>query len=186
MRDIKTMTMEEKYQIVVSNDKSYDNQLLYGVKSTKIFCHPSCSSKKPLRKNTVFFNSNEEAIIQGYRPCKRCRPDKEIYRPDQELVAEVEEYIDEHFREGDVISRLPSEFSISMNHLRRVFKWVMKKTLNQYLVKKRIDESMCLLRQSDVSIIEIVHQSGFKSSSNFYKCFKDIAEMTPREYRKNY
>lgn len=185
MRDIKKMTMEEKYQIVISNDQSYDNQLLYGVKSTKIFCRPSCNSRKPLRKNTVFFISNEEAISQGYRPCKRCRPDRELYRPDEDLVAEVKKYIDLHFREGDVISQLPSDFSISMNHLRRVFKWVMKQTLNQYLIKKRIDEAKCMLKQSDFSIIEIVYKSGFKSSSNFYKCFKGITGMTPREFRKN-
>lgn len=177
------MTMEEKYQIVISNDQSYDNQLLYGVKSTKIFCRPSCSSKKPLRKNTVFFYTNQEAIENGYRPCKRCRPDRETYQPDEELVAEVKRYLDQHFLDDEVLSQLPSEFSISANHLRRVFKLVMQCTLNQFLVSKKIDEAKRLLNQPQYSIIEIVHQSGFKSSSNFYKCFKNITKMTPREYR---
>ena len=185
MRDIKNMTIEEKYQIVISNDKSFDNQFLYGVKSTKIFCHPSCNSKKPLRKNTVFFYTFQEAIEKGYRPCKRCRPDKEAYQPDAEFVAEVKRYIDMHFLDEEVLSQLPGEFSISENHLRRVFKLVMDKTLHQYLINKKIDEAKYLLIQSNFSIIEIIYKSGFKSSSSFYKFFKDINKMTPREYRNS-
>ncbi len=68
------MNDKEKIKAVLSRDKSYDDKFIFGVKSTKIICKPSCPSKLPLEKNIVFFHSIDEAIKNGYRPCKICKP----------------------------------------------------------------------------------------------------------------
>lgn len=69
------MTREEKIQAIQNRDKEFDSQFIYGVKNTKIVCKPGCPAKVPSEKNIVFFNTLEEAVQNGYRPCKRCRPD---------------------------------------------------------------------------------------------------------------
>ena len=71
------MTREEMVQICQRRDKRYDGVFFLGVKSTKIVCKPSCSSRVPLEKNMVFFQTAEEAFKAGYRPCKRCMKEYE-------------------------------------------------------------------------------------------------------------
>lgn len=68
------MNDKEKIKAVLSRDNNYDDKFIFGVKSTKIICKPSCPSKLPLEKNIVFFNYIDEAIHNGYRPCKICKP----------------------------------------------------------------------------------------------------------------
>ena len=63
-----------KWKVVIENDNSFDECFFYAVKSTGIFCRPSCRSKPPLQNNVEFFHTSEEAVKAGYRPCKRCRP----------------------------------------------------------------------------------------------------------------
>jgi AraC family transcriptional regulator, regulatory protein of adaptative response / methylphosphotriester-DNA alkyltransferase methyltransferase len=75
------LTENEKWEAVIKCDKTYDGQFFYGVKTTGIFCKPSCSSKTPLRKNCEFFDEIDKAYTSGLRPCKRCRPDLSDYKP---------------------------------------------------------------------------------------------------------
>jgi len=67
---------QEKYDFLGRQDKSYDGQFYIAVKTTGIFCLPSCSAKKPLQKNVIFYDTKEEAIKNGFRACKVCKPDK--------------------------------------------------------------------------------------------------------------
>lgn len=76
------MNEQEKMQAIQNKDVSYDGRFIYGVKTTKIICRPGCPAKVPLKKNIVFFDTMEEAIEKGYRPCKRCKP--EIFNQSQE------------------------------------------------------------------------------------------------------
>lgn len=75
------MDEQEKLQAIQNRDKSYDGKFLFGVKTTKIICRPGCPAKIPLEKNVVFFDTMEEAIEKGYRPCKRCKP--QLVKPEQ-------------------------------------------------------------------------------------------------------
>lgn len=67
---------EEKYNFIGSKDKKYDGKFYTAVKTTGIFCLPSCKARKPLEKNVIFYNTKEEAIENGFRACKICKPDK--------------------------------------------------------------------------------------------------------------
>ena len=84
-----TLTDNEKWDAVVHCDPTYDGQFFYGVKTTGIFCRPSCKSKTPLRENVEFFDEAAVASARGMRPCKRCRPDLLDYAPTRELLSKI-------------------------------------------------------------------------------------------------
>lgn len=69
------MDKQEKIKAIQNRDNKYDGKFFCGVKTTKIVCFPSCPSRTPLEKNIELFDTLEEAIQNGYRPCKRCNPD---------------------------------------------------------------------------------------------------------------
>ncbi len=70
------MDVREKMRAIQNRDKAYDGKFIYGVKTTRIICKPGCPAKIPLEKNIVFFDTLEEAVQNGYRFCKRCRPEE--------------------------------------------------------------------------------------------------------------
>ena len=65
---------QEKYDFIGSRDTRYDGLFYTAVKTTKIFCLPSCRAKKPLQKNVIFYDTKEEALENGFRACKICKP----------------------------------------------------------------------------------------------------------------
>jgi methylphosphotriester-DNA--protein-cysteine methyltransferase len=69
---------QEKYNFIGSKDKKYDGKFYTAVKTTGIFCLPSCPARKPLEKNVIFYNTKDEAIENGFRACKVCKPDKSL------------------------------------------------------------------------------------------------------------
>lgn len=175
---------EDKWEIVVRCDKSYDGVFFYGVKTTKIFCRPSCKSRTPIRKNVGFFNNAQNAIDMGFRPCKRCCPDKIIFEPDLEIVKSAEDIFYEYYNKQINLSSISKELGISTNHLIRIFKVHKGVTPKQYITKIRVHKAKELLNEKDIDIINIAYTTGFRSLSNFYKCFKEQTGYTPNEYRK--
>ena len=69
---------QEKYDFIGSKDKKYDGEFYTAVKTTGIFCLPSCRARKPLQKNVIFYDAKEESIKNGFRACKVCKPDKSL------------------------------------------------------------------------------------------------------------
>lgn len=88
------MTEDEMYKAVLSNDENYDGIFFYAVKSTGIYCRPSCKSKPPLRDNICFFESAEDAKAAGFRSCKRCRSDLLEYHPIKDIAADIKNRIE--------------------------------------------------------------------------------------------
>jgi AraC family transcriptional regulator of adaptative response / methylphosphotriester-DNA alkyltransferase methyltransferase len=88
---MKQLTEDEMFEAVVNNDANYDGLFFYTVKSTGIFCRPSCPSRKPNRDNVEFFTTAMEA---GYRPCKRCRSDLLTYHPMAEIASEMKDHME--------------------------------------------------------------------------------------------
>ena len=73
-RRINMLTKREKYNFIGKRNTSYDGVFYTAVKTTKIFCLPSCRAQKPLEKNVIFYDTKEEAINSGFRACKVCKP----------------------------------------------------------------------------------------------------------------
>lgn len=181
------MNNDDKWKAVVDCDKRYDGLFYYAVKTTGIFCRPSCKAKLPLRENTLFFDTAGKALEGGFRPCKMCRPDisESIYEPNKELMKKAREILNNRYSDTIVISSIAQELGLSESHLTRLFKLYYSLTPNEYIVKLKIEKAMELLSQSDLDINAIAYEAGFRSISNFYKCFNEHTGSTPKAYRKN-
>lgn len=177
---------DEKWNVVISCNKYYDGLFYYAVKTTGIFCRPSCKAKTPLKENILFFNSVDDAIKEGFRPCKLCRPDIKEYNfePNRELIEKVKEKLIQNYNKPIKFRFISKEFGVSISHLTRLFKEYIGLTPNEYVSQIRINKAMQLLSKSNDTILEIAYDVGFKSLSNFYKCFKQNAGIAPKEYRK--
>lgn len=178
------LTDNEKWEAVIDCDKAYDNLFFYGVKTTGIFCRPSCKAKAPIRKNIVFLNTVNDAMDGGFRPCKRCRPDILIYEPDVELVNKAKEMLGQVYDKPLDLNKIAKQLSISQSHIARLFKENTGATPMQYIINIRITKACALLWQTNAGILEIAHNTGFLSLSNFHKKFKEQTGLTPKEYRK--
>lgn len=184
MKKLTRISDTEKWQAVVSCDSRYDGIFFYGVKTTGIFCRPSCKSKTPVRDNVTFFDNVESATKTGFRPCKRCQPDKVAFEHNLELVKKAKDIFDVDYNKTIDLSHISKQLGVSTSHLIRLFKQYRGLTPTQYIVKIRIDKATELLNQKDISILDIAYMIGFKSLSNFYKCFKQQTGHTPNKYRK--
>lgn len=186
MKHRRPMSEEEKWKAVINCNKLYDGMFYYAVKTTGIFCRPSCRAKSPLRENILFFNNARDAVKEGFRPCKLCRPDiiDNDYEPNRELIENVKRKLDKSFSEPINIESISYEFGVSPSHLTRLFKRFYGISPIGYIMKLRVAKAIELLQQSDKSILDIAYSTGYKSLSNFYKCFKEHTGYTPNEYRR--
>lgn len=187
MQKYEPLSKEDKWKAVINCDKSYDGVFYYGVKTTGIFCRPSCKAKAPLKDNTLFFDNIEDAIMDGFRPCKLCRPDikTDNYEPNKDLVEEIKKRLSESYNVQFDLKAVAKEFCISASHLTRLFKEYAGITPSEFFIYTRIERATELLVKTDEKVLEIAFDSGFKSLSSFYKAFKESTGCTPNEYRKN-
>ncbi|HHY77565.1 MAG TPA: methylphosphotriester-DNA--protein-cysteine methyltransferase family protein [Clostridiales bacterium] len=185
MENSKIISDFEKWQAVVSCDKKYDGIFYYGVKTTRIFCRPSCKSKTPIQDNVVFFDNAAQAIAGGFRPCKKCRPDKLVFEPELEIIKRAINLFNETYNQQVNLEYASKQLGVSINHLIKIFKKHIGLTPIQYISKMRVDKAKMLLKQGDIGILDIAYSVGYGSLSTFYRCFKDQTGYTPNEYRKN-
>ncbi len=184
MDNIFNMTVQEMYEAVISNDESYDTLFFYAVKSTGIYCRPSCKSKAPKIENIEFYKTAEEGVSAGYRPCKRCRSDLLDYKPMREIAEKLKQLIDDMFNELNDLNNEMDKLGLSRKRMVEVFKDEYGKTPSAYVNDLRYKEAIRLLEKTDKEIVDIAYCVGFSSISAFYKFFKERANVSPATYRK--
>lgn len=183
MAKIKKLTKDIMWTIVINNNPTYDGVFYYGVKTTKIFCRPSCKSKRPLRKNVLFFDNIQHAITAGHRPCKRCRPDLDTFTEPIKLMINTVSYIIEtEYSNPQLLAEIPARIGLSSFHLQRSFKKETKITPKAYLQRIRIKRAEELLQQSTLNNTEICFTVGFQSISCFYATFRTITGFSPKAF----
>lgn len=180
------MTTKEKWDAVLQNDKRYDGIFYYGVKSTGIFCRPSCKSKPPLEENVEYFDTAESAIKAGYRPCKRCRPDLFEYQPELERAQDIKAVIDRLFQDREALRDELSQMGLLRRSMTEAFVNQYGKTPREYADNLRVEAAKAQLPNKDKPILDIAFSLGFESMSSFYSCFKKFVKMSPGDYRKQY
>ncbi len=178
------MTFDERYEAVIQNDENYDNMFFYAVKSTGIYCRPSCKSKAPKAENVVFFKTSKEAVEAGYRACKRCRSDLLDYKPMKKIAENLKMLIDDMFKEAENLNTEMEKLGLSRKRMVEVFKEEYGVTPSGYVNDLRYLEARRLLEQTDIEVIDIAYFVGFGSLSAFYKFFKERANMSPAAFRK--
>lgn len=174
---------DERWQAIINNNESYDDLFIYAVTSTGIFCRPSCKSRDPKKENVRIFKNTDEAIADGFRPCKRCKPGG-LRLPDEEWAIQIGEYIDEHYREPLTLEILADNCHGSPFHLQRTFKRIAGLTPVEYIQKVRILKAKHELATTDKSVAEVGLRVGLPSPSYFITLFKKKTGQTPKQYRK--
>lgn len=131
-------TAEERWQAVLDHDRAANGHFVYCVRSTGIFCRPTCPSRRPLLTNVLFYSNNEEAEISGFRPCRRCKPQDLVSPSDLRQLAAVEMVKKEivmastHATKRPSLKYLASKAGMSSFHFHRVFKARTGLTLDEY------------------------------------------------------
>lgn len=183
---------EAQWRAVQQRDRAADGMFVYAVRSTGIYCRPSCPSRKPRRTQVVFFNLPEAAEAKGFRPCLRCRP--RLQNPGDArtaAVARVCREIEARVRgEGSGTSELPVTLSalsapvgMSPHQLERAFRRVMGITPRQYADAQRMRRLKSRLRKGD-DVTTALYDAGFGSSSRLYERAPGHLGMTPATYRR--
>ncbi|MGZ7151766.1 bifunctional transcriptional activator/DNA repair enzyme AdaA [Bacillus sp. BC08] len=173
----------EHWQAIIHNDSSYDSKFFYAVKSTGIFCRPSCKSRIPNKNNVRIFHHAEQALSEKFRPCKRCKPSG-ITLPNEEWVEQIKDYIEKHFDELLTLDILAEMCHGSPFHLQRTFKKTTGISPIEYIQQFRIVKAAEQLLQSNQSIKEISNAVGIENPEYFATLFKKKTGFTPTEYRK--
>lgn len=187
MKDTKQISKKNMWKAVVSCDEAFDGQFFYAVKTTGIFCRPSCKSKTPKYENINFFPNVETAQEFGYRACKRCRPDLDSdTKPIELIIEETITFLKDHSEDYLSLNKIALEIGISPFHLARNFKKSTGCTPRSYLESIRIENAKNLLLATQLSSIDIGFKVGFQSTSSFYTAFKRITKLSPNEFKVSY
>ena len=168
------------WEAIQSRDAAFDGVFFYAVKSTGIYCRPSCPSRKPLRENIVFFTELESAQQSGFRSCLRCLPERE-----NSTVQEICQFIDAACAGGDTrisLQTLSLQFNLSESHLQRSFKKVMGISPRQYCESKRIKKFKNASKIS-ADVTTAMYEAGYSSGSRLYEKASSQLGMTPATYR---
>lgn len=185
MKSSSSLPIHLMWEATIKCDQAYDGQFFYAVKTTRIFCRPSCKSKTPNIENICFFNRSKDAIKQGFRPCKRCNPEQlSYYNPQQSIVNEVIEYLEKNFQYKITLFEIATHIGVSPYHLNRTFKEKQQMTPHQYLENIRINKAQQQLIFTDLSVTEICFEVGYNNFSSFYRQFNKISGCSPPQYRK--
>lgn len=178
------MTEQEMWDAARTNDASYDGIFFYAVKTTGIYCRPSCKSKAPKRDSVCFFDTSKEAREAGFRPCKRCRSDLLDYQPMQDIASEVKRKIDEAFSSQTKLHEQLKDVGLTLRRITDIFKEEYGVTPKEYADSLRLKEAKRLLANSGEKIIDIAFLTGFSSLSAFNRFFKNQTGRTPSDYRR--
>jgi len=173
----------EHWQAIIQNDSSYDSKFFYAVKSTRIFCRPSCKSRIPNRNNVRIFHHAEQALSENFRPCKRCKPNG-LTLPNEEWVEQIKDYIEKNFNELLTLDILAEMCHGSPFHLQRTFKKTTGISPIEYILQFRIVKAAEQLLQTNQSIKKISTAVGIENTEYFATLFKKKTGFTPTEYRK--
>ena len=174
---------EERWQAVKRRDPAFDGKFLFAVRTTGIYCRPSCASRPAKRENVSFFETGAYAEKAGYRACKRCRPDK-LGAPDpqMEAVKRACERI-EQAEEAPKLADLAASVGLSPYHFHRVFKAITGVTPKAYAAQMRAGRAADGLRTAG-TVTEAIYDAGFNSSSRFYESTEARLGMTPSAVRR--
>jgi AraC family transcriptional regulator of adaptative response/methylated-DNA-[protein]-cysteine methyltransferase len=173
---------ELRWNAVQRRDAGADDVFWYSVRSTGVYCRPSCAARPALRKNVDFHDSREAAERAGFRPCMRCKPEQPPLAERQAaIVAQACRLIDEAEQALDLDS-LAGAVGVSRFHFHRMFKAVTGITPKAYANAQRARRMQSGLAQ-EASVTEAIYAAGFNSSGPFYAQSPAVLGMTPTAFR---
>lgn len=177
-----TFSSDQQWTLVLARDARADGQFVYAVKSTGVFCRPSCPSRRPRRDLVEFFSSPLQAEQAGYRACRRCTPTQ---RDRQSLqVEDACRFIDANLDTTISLGTLARRAGMSLFYFQRMFKRVLGISPRQYQQACRANKFKDALH-SHGRITDAIYEAGYSSSSRAYESVSAQLGMTPSEFRRN-
>ena len=170
------------WRAVEQRDRRFDGRFVYAVNSTRIFCRPSCSSRRPTRSRVEYFGSPDDAVRAGYRACKRCRPASADPSGIDAAIARACAFLSRHAGERVTLAALAAEVDVSAFHLQRAFKRAMGLSPRQFHDAERRRLLATRLRKGD-TVSRATFEAGFGSSSRVYEHAGRSMGMTPATVR---
>jgi len=177
------LTDEAKWKAVSSRNKSYDGAFVFGVRSTLIYCRPSCPAKRSSRDNVVFFAMSDEAERSGFRPCRRCNPRDARSSSGAEWVYEICSFIDANLGKRLILSTLAAHADLSPFYLQRTFKKVLGVSPRQYVEARRLAKMKRFLRDGE-TVNNSLYNAGFSSRSRVYEKISSGLGVNPGAIRQ--
>jgi len=172
---------DQLWALVVGRSANADGEFVYAVKSTGVFCRPSCPSRRPRREQVEFFDSPGDAQQAGYRACRRCRP---LHRNAQmEKVEAACRYIEQNLEETLGLEQIASAVGLSAFHFQRLFKRALGISPREYQQAQRAGKFKQAL-QSESRITDAIYEAGYSSSSRAYENSNQHLGMTPTAFRR--
>jgi AraC family transcriptional regulator, regulatory protein of adaptative response / methylated-DNA-[protein]-cysteine methyltransferase len=173
---------DERYQAIRHRDTKADGAFFYSVRTTGVYCRPSCAARLANRDNIAFHATPEEAEQAGFRPCKRCRPrDSSQAQRHAEAITHACRLIEA----ADIappLKELAAAVNLSAYHFHRIFKRVTGITPKAYASARRTQRVATDL-QSGKSVTDVIYDAGFNAPSRFYDSAQTRLGMTPTRYR---
>lgn len=167
---------DEMYQALVDKDSQFEGVFIVGVKTTGIFCRPTCSARKPKRENVEFFENTKLALDNGYRACKVCRPMKVVGENPEwvvELLKVVESQPDKKWKDYEL-----TKLGYSPSKIRRYFNKNHGITFQAYLRMSRINKAVLKIKEGE-SVTSTAFAQGYESLSGFSETYKNMTGFSP-------
>jgi AraC family transcriptional regulator, regulatory protein of adaptative response / methylated-DNA-[protein]-cysteine methyltransferase len=172
----------DRLDAVLARDRAFDAAFVYGVTSTRIYCRPSCPSRRPRADRIRFFDTTAEAARAGFRPCRRCRPDAAA-DPQSAQIAGLCAFIRANCDRRLTLDALSRRAGISPHHLHRMFVRHVGVSPREYMAACRMRRLRRDLR-SGQPVTRAMHDAGYGSSSRLYERVQGAMGMTPATYGK--
>src|SRR6266566_4888220 len=170
------------WKTVKRRDRAADGTFFYSVRTTGVYCRPSCAARLPRRENVTFHETCADAERAGFRPCKRCRPNEPTLAETHAAAVARACRLIEEAEEAPSLDALAQSAGMSRFHFHRVFKTVTGVTPKAYAAAQRIRRVREALPQSS-TVTEAIYGAGFNSSGPFYAKSSQVLGMTPTRFR---
>lgn len=174
---------DPRWAAVVARDFSFDGKFYYSVKTTGVYCRPSCGARTAKPENVQFHLTAADAERAGFRSCKRCKPD-EPSQPEQHaaIVMKLCRFIEEAAYIPS-LQELAVHAGISSYHLHRLFKAITSLTPRGYAIAHRAKRVRAELKRAN-TVTEAIYAAGYNSNGRFYENSNQVLGMTPDSFRK--
>ena len=173
---------DPRWRAIEARDKRWDGAFVFAVSSTRIYCRPSCPSRRPRADRVAFYADGTAAVAAGYRACKRCKPDVIVADATSVAVIRALAFLDAR-EDAVMLDELAEQVGVSRSHLQRAFTALVGCSPHEWQVARRAERLRLALRDGD-DVSRAALDAGFESLPSAYSAATKHLGMTPGAYRR--